>query len=272
MALNEIRKHYSEMFQAEKKVADYILENPSRVISLSLASLAKESKTSDATIIRMCKHIGFSGFYQLKISLASVLGKASALEDTGNAAPKSAAELFDLVAGRVRDLSRYISSDLLHICSGLLTKAECVYLAAWGNTGEIASDFAHRLARKGIRSFTSDVPEFSIRSLALGSQNDILVAISHSGTTIHVLQSIRIAKKLGMKTILITAAEYSEAGKCADYVLCTGINNYLFQDLGDASHLFEYLIVDALLFFMEEDETKNQKGDYTEFIMADAKY
>ena len=272
MALDQIRRHYGEMFQAEKKAADYILENPSRVIGLSLASLAKESGTSDATIIRMCRHVGFSGFYQLKISLASTLGKAAAMKNMENASPENVTEFFNLVAERVKELPMHISPELLHTCSGLISHAECVYLSAWGNTGEVASDFAHRLARKGIKSFTSDVPEFSTRSLALGNARDVLVAISHSGGTIHVIQSLQIAKKLGMKTILITAAESSEAGRQADHVLCAGVRDYPFQDLGNASHLFEYLIVDALLYFMEEDEDRNQKGDYTEFIMADAKY
>ena len=73
MTLDTIRSCYSEMFQAEKKVADYILKHPEEVVELNIAELAKRSETSDATVIRMCRHVGYSGFYQMKISLASEL-------------------------------------------------------------------------------------------------------------------------------------------------------------------------------------------------------
>lgn len=269
MALDNIKRHYGEMFQAEKKVADYILENPGKVVDMSIAELAKASETSDATIIRMCRHIGLSGFYQLKISLASNLGKLSMEDHLGKEnSPKDMIEFFGMVSRSVQDTARNINMEVFFQCVEVISEAETVYTAAWGNTGQITGDLAHRLARSGIKSFVSDIPEYSLRSIALGGSGDVLVAISHSGATIHVIHAIELAKELGMKVILITDTSQSEAAARADLVLSTEIKNPLFSDFGGASHVFELIVVDALLYFIKERPECRGKIEKTEFMMS----
>lgn len=46
---------YEDFFDAEKKIADYILANKEKVVDMTVAELARESKTSDATVSRFCK-------------------------------------------------------------------------------------------------------------------------------------------------------------------------------------------------------------------------
>ena len=53
-----IRERYDSIFEAEKKVADYILEYPEKAVDYNVSELADVSGVSDATVIRMCKHIG----------------------------------------------------------------------------------------------------------------------------------------------------------------------------------------------------------------------
>lgn len=73
MAIENIRQYYDEMSRAEKRVADYMMDHPEETLGLSIAELAKKSETSDATVIRMCRHIGYSGFAQMKLGLAGGL-------------------------------------------------------------------------------------------------------------------------------------------------------------------------------------------------------
>lgn len=266
MTLDTIRSCYSEMFQAEKKVADYILKHPEEVVELNIAELAKRSETSDATVIRMCRHVGYSGFYQMKISLASeLLGKQKKDVQSEQGSLK---EFFDKVSRDIREAAEKMNQDIVKRCVNLLAEAETVYLIAWGNTGEIAADFAHRLTRLGIKSFVSDVPEYAIRSVGLSGKRDVMVAISHSGETIHVIQALRLAREIGMETILITDTRQSDAAREAGYVLCTESRDHPFQDLGGASHVMELLVVDALLYLLKDKETMKDKGDRTEFLLS----
>ena len=61
---------YKQFFDAEKKIADYIMENKKNVVDMTVAELAQASDTSDATVSRFCRRCGFKGFQSLKMALA----------------------------------------------------------------------------------------------------------------------------------------------------------------------------------------------------------
>lgn len=75
LVIDTIKENYQQMFSAEKKVADYILQHPEQTVSANVSELAELSGVSDATVIRMCKHLGYQGFYQMKLNLARDLGQ-----------------------------------------------------------------------------------------------------------------------------------------------------------------------------------------------------
>ena len=58
------------MGRAEKKIADWIITNPGKLIPLSISELADQCKCSEATIVRFARRLGFDGYQALKISLA----------------------------------------------------------------------------------------------------------------------------------------------------------------------------------------------------------
>ena len=71
--LQVIKDEYENIFAAEKKVADYVLKHPGRTVELNVSELAKASGVSDATVVRMCHHIGYTGYYQFRITLSRAL-------------------------------------------------------------------------------------------------------------------------------------------------------------------------------------------------------
>ena len=71
------------VFSAERRVAEFILKNPDQVVTLNVADIAEQSGVSDATVIRLCKHLGYTGFYQMKLQLAHELGRNQLLRGPG---------------------------------------------------------------------------------------------------------------------------------------------------------------------------------------------
>ena len=61
---------YDQLFDAEKKIAKYILNNHKLVVDMTVSELAKASDVSVASVSRFCRKVGLKGFHQLKIGLA----------------------------------------------------------------------------------------------------------------------------------------------------------------------------------------------------------
>ncbi|MGO4276760.1 MurR/RpiR family transcriptional regulator, partial [Paenibacillus sp. TAF58] len=60
--LIKIRDMKDSLTPVEKLVADYILENLEEIPHLSIKSLAQLTKTSDASVLRFCKTMGYKGY------------------------------------------------------------------------------------------------------------------------------------------------------------------------------------------------------------------
>ena len=93
------------MGNAEKNIADWITQNPGKIISLSIVELAEKCHCSEATVVRFSKRLGLSGYQELKISLAAE-GGGSAV-NTHITANDSAYEMYEKVCNDI-----YLALDL----------------------------------------------------------------------------------------------------------------------------------------------------------------
>ena len=55
--------------RSEKAAATYLVENLHRIGSLNLNTISAETNSSGATIIRLCKHMGYRGFLDFRNSV-----------------------------------------------------------------------------------------------------------------------------------------------------------------------------------------------------------
>ncbi|MDE6950246.1 MAG: MurR/RpiR family transcriptional regulator, partial [Lachnospiraceae bacterium] len=53
----------------EKDVARYILDHPDKAPGMSSAELAEASFTSKATVVRLCKKLGLTGYQEFRLKL-----------------------------------------------------------------------------------------------------------------------------------------------------------------------------------------------------------
>ena len=69
--ISKLKANYGSFSKSEKKIADFIINDPQRIIPLYITELANECGTSEATIVRFARKIGFDGYQGLKLSIAS---------------------------------------------------------------------------------------------------------------------------------------------------------------------------------------------------------
>ena len=68
--LLRIENTLPHLSKSEKKVAGFIKENPRAIIDMSVAALGEACGVSDPTVVRAYKKLGFSGYEDLKLTLA----------------------------------------------------------------------------------------------------------------------------------------------------------------------------------------------------------
>ena len=68
--LVRIQNKYSSFHPKEKRIADYILKEADQIIYQSVKETAQQCGTSESSIVRFCKVIGYSGYSELKVEIA----------------------------------------------------------------------------------------------------------------------------------------------------------------------------------------------------------
>lgn len=71
--IENIKHNFEELFPAEKKTAQYILDHLEEVTLLNISQLAKKAHASEASIVRMAKHLGYNDFFQMRLLLSNDL-------------------------------------------------------------------------------------------------------------------------------------------------------------------------------------------------------
>lgn len=246
--LENIENKYSDLFKRQKQVANFIMKNPDKVIMMNVAELAAECGVSDATIVRMCQHIGYQGYHEMRLLLSRDVGR-----EDDNQPKDEELDFLDYAMKatleNIKWLSMQIDKDVFISSVQLILEAETVYIAAIANTTPIANDLEFRLGRFGIRAYTASMSETFLNYVSLGSDKDVLIAISNSGESKRVIQGVEMAKSIGMKTIAITGKKISPLTKIANYAIIVGHNNRLFNRVKEpVSHVSELVINDMIIY------------------------
>lgn len=270
--LEVIREQYDQIFSAEKKVADFILENPQKAVECNVSELAKYSKVSDATVVRMCHHIGYTGYYQFRITLAKDLGKQQ-YRSVGLIDSKDTVEaMFGEFAKAMLVIGRRIDLEVMRGCVELLKTCKQAHIMAVGNTSPLALYMGFRLGRLGIKSTYNIAPEYFLNHVNLADEGDILIAITQSGVSKQVIQGMELGKEKGLKMIAITASSHSPVSDLADYVLLSAGDEGPFSYYKGYAHLNETAVIDALLNFVTNEELiKTTHADKPEIILSEYK-
>ncbi len=217
-----IKNFYDTLTAAEKKVADYILKNSDQVITMSVAEFAGSASVAQSAIVRCCKSLGFEGYAELKMILAMELSKNKQLNYTPYIYPTDNAstildKIFSANVKTLHDTAEKLDREILQKVVELLDKAHAIYIYGIGTSAAIVNDFQYRIMQLGYTAFCyTDVPSMKISTLNI-QKGDVAIGISHSGRTIATIETLKLAKENGAKTVCITSYPGSQITKGADY-------------------------------------------------------
>ena len=248
----KIKLLYDNMGKAEKRIADWILENPKKIISLSIIELAEKCKCGEATIVRFAKRLGLNGFQELKFSLASENGGSPA--STHITASDSAYEIYEKVCNDIylslEKTKNSLKEDALREAAEKICKADKIVIFGLGNSSAIAIDASHKFMRAGLNAIAYTDNHMQVIAASHLKENDIAIGISHSGSSKDVVEALKIAKEHNATTIAITNSGKSPILKQSDIVLATSAKETEYNILALNSRIAQLAIIDTLYFYI----------------------
>ncbi len=247
---------YDTFFDAEKKIADFMIEHRAETVDMTVAQLARASGTSDATVSRFCRRCGFKSFQQLKLNMAREV-----MEEQGKAMQVSndilrgdiRQSLQNILANKVAELTQTVSmidpAELEKILQ-LIERARTVQVVAVGNTIPVALDFAFKLNQLGIAAVAGSIWETQVAYTLNLSRQDVVVVISNSGLSRRLQTLIGGAKENGCKVIAITNSADSPVGRSADHRIITATREKLLMGEFCFSRVSATMAVEILYLFL----------------------
>lgn len=248
---------YDQLFDAEKKIAKFILNNPKKVVDMTVSELAEISDVSIASVSRFCRKVGLKGFAQLKISLAQELVDTHKSGEISNdiSVDNIPQSLQNILANKITELKQTVNlintDDFREILEGI-RDASRVQVIAVGNTIPVAIDAAFKFNELGIPTTAGTIWETQLSySFTLG-KGDVLIAISNSGESDKVLEAVKIANNNKAMTIGITNSPHSAIGEEVQYHITTATREKLFLDEFCFSRVSASTVIEIIFLFLTE--------------------
>ncbi len=258
-----IRNVYNTLPPSEKKVADFVMKNSEKVLTVSIFELAELCNVSAPSVSRFVKRVFGLTFHEAKLELAKDLSKTE-----GN----NITELLSW-ADNLSDMPSKIVNEISLTCNdviaantvntfkdviNLIKNAVTVYFFAVGSSAMVAADFQGKLLKIGIKSVFINDSNFNILNSNICTSKDVVIAISFSGRTKEVNMAVSNAKKRNTPIVAITQRMDSRLGELADYVLLSPSYEISENRLGAIfSRYGQLFIVDYLFVGLAKQVIKN---------------
>lgn len=221
-----IRDTRPELRKSEQKVADFVLAAAHEVIHMRIVDLAQEAHVSEPTVVRFCRAIGCNSFQAFKVELAQYVAQKPRFRPFSlsehDSAQQYTAKVFDAVMETLSHVRERLDPAAIEAAVTALAHAQRVELYGFGASSAVASDAQHKLFRLQIPSAAYADPHLQhMSALSLGSA-DVVVAISQSGRTQALLESLALARRSGAQIIALAPGD-TPVARAADIAIAIDI-------------------------------------------------
>ncbi|MEW6264760.1 MAG: MurR/RpiR family transcriptional regulator [Thermodesulfobacteriota bacterium] len=247
--LAAIRAAWPRFRKSERKVAECVLKDPEAMLLLSITDLAETAGTSDPTVTRFCRRLGLSGYMEFKMNLARDLPSSHALHENvteGDTVPEIFNKLLAAAREAITETMNNLDQESLRQAVEVLASARRLEIYGVGGSAVVARDAHHKFFRLGLPCVAYDDPHMQIMSAALLGPQDVVLAVSHTGSTKDVVESAKVARKAGATVIGILGTDKSPLAKVCHVTLSVRSHEAALLLAPMASRLVQLAVVDVL--------------------------
>jgi DNA-binding MurR/RpiR family transcriptional regulator len=239
-----------------KRIAEVVVARPQVVVEMTITELARLCETSETTLVRFARTLGFPGYAALKLQMAAELAAETAQLGTESsygsdiAPTDTLAETVAKISGSelfgIRETAASLDLGTLQQVIDAVATAErtVAFGVAASNMG--ARDLREKLLRIGRIALGFTDAHDAVSSASLLGADDVVIGFSHSGQTREVCELLRVAHAGGATTVAITNVRESPVTRDADLTLLTSVRETTFRSGAMASRIAQLTIVDYI--------------------------
>lgn len=213
----------SNLTLVDRKIRDYILNNIQEASRITIAELAERTYTSQASISRFCRKIGFKNFSDFRLSLAQeATSKVHHIHGAINVEDSVADIISKICAVNVKaieDTMKILDPNAIKIAAQNIVNATKVKIFAVGGSEAIATDIYHKFLRIGLECHCQVDIRFQQMQAALTKPGDVVLVLSISGAENMLVDLAKTAHKNGATVICVTNGLDSPITEYADVAL-----------------------------------------------------
>ncbi|MGM0234100.1 MurR/RpiR family transcriptional regulator [Enterococcus sp. DIV1297f] len=260
----QIKTLYKDLSLKEQAIADYILENPSKVSHSSISDLSNELGIADSTFFQFTKKLGYNGFKDFKMAMLMQENDFSAISIHENIQKSDneltmAQKVFDSNMTTLTDTKNLLKEEDLKLAAAMINKSKRLFFFGVGGSEIVATDAYHKFLRSPITVFHSSDYHIQLMEASLLTPDDCGIFISHTGKSRETIELAQVAKNNGAKIIVITSHAASPLAKLGDVVFISISEETEFRSEALASRIAQLSIMDSLyviLMFINRDKAQ----------------
>lgn len=239
-----------------RRIAKTIRDNPTIVLEKTISQIAETCSTSVASIVRFCRAVGLSGYAELRMSLATELGKEAAQFGPGmtlgaeiagtDTLEEMAAKVASLEMLAIEETVSNLDFKTLGRVVAAIEKAERILLFGIGASHFVAQDLHQKLFGVGRNAFLMADAHEAWSAALLSPKNTVAIGFSHSGMTADTVQFLDIARQNGALTVAITGAPESPLVRTAEERLIVHARESALRAGAMVSRIAHLALIDCL--------------------------
>lgn len=217
--ISRIKQGLTTFSPSYSRVAHVILDDPKKIKHMSIACLAGLARTSEPTVLRFCRLLGFGGFRDFKVRLT---------EEEAAKATYGHPDAIDGSQGYIRQMGA-INMLIFSKVVGMLEKqdidkavdilAKATKVEFWGRcaSAAVAQDAYDKFFQAGIPCYVNVTTNDPLLKMSAGMSKpgEVIVAISQTGKNTEMTEAIIIAKSKGAYVIGMTIKDSPVSNECS---------------------------------------------------------
>jgi RpiR family carbohydrate utilization transcriptional regulator len=249
--LTTVRTKYNTLSKTQKVIADFILQNASRIPLLSITEVARACDTSETTVMRFLKKLDYNSYQVFRVNIAQETTDDPSTSINDELSRRDTLEtikhkIISHTQTAIHDIDVLLPEKILTRAVEAIRSAGRLLIYGVGASGAIALDAYHKFGGIGLDVCTYPDPHLMNITCSHAAPDDLMLAISHTGESNEVLHAVRIARERGVTVIGLTSFANSTLAKLADLYLLSSTNDKKYHSEAMASRIVQLTIVDIL--------------------------